>query len=386
MNGIAMPWFLAVGAVNPGAGSLWNGLAGITSMSWLQVVLFFALLILLALPLGRYMARVYQDEPSWLITGLRPLEQVTYRLARIDTTEEMSWKDYAMAVLWFSLLSTVAVYLLQRLQMWLPLNPEGQAAVSADSSFNTAISFATNTNWQGYGGESTMSYLTQILALTVQNFVSAAAGMAVLVAFIRGIIRRQTNALGNFWVDLTRSTVYILLPLSTVLALVLVSQGVVQTFSSYAHAPLMEAITGADNKPVTEQIIAVGPAASQIAIKQLGTNGGGFFNANSAHPFENPTPLTNLLEMLSIVLISAALCFTFGHMVKDRRQGWALIIAMLLLMLPPLLAGLAAETAGNPRQATTGVDITPGDTQPGGNMEGKEVRFGVANAVVWSIV
>src|SRR5690349_5416056 len=219
MNGIAMPWFLAVGAVTPEAGSLWAGLGRITSMSWLQVVLFFALLILLALPLGRYMARVYQDEPSWLITGLRPLERVTYRLARIDTTEEMSWKDYAMAVLWFSLLSTVAGYLLQRLQMWLPLNPEGQAAVSADSSFNTAISFATNTNWQGYGGESTMSYLTQMLALTVQNFVSAAAGMAVLVAFIRGIIRRQTTALGNFWVDLTRSTVYILLPLSVVLAL-----------------------------------------------------------------------------------------------------------------------------------------------------------------------
>jgi K+-transporting ATPase ATPase A chain len=356
-----------------------------TALSWLQVVLYLAVLILLALPLGHYMARVYEDRPTWLSRPLMPLERLIYRLARVQPDEEMDWKGYALAMLWFSVLSTAAVYVLQRVQFWLPLNPAGQAAVTPDSSFNTAVSFATNTNWQGYGGESTMSYLTQMAALTTQNFVSAAAGMAILVAFIRGLTRRQTTAIGNFWVDLTRTTVYILLPLAVVLSLLLVSQGVVQNFSAYVHAPLMEATAGSDNKPITEQVIAVGPAASQIAIKQLGTNGGGFFNVNSAHPLENPTPFSNLLEMLAILLIGAALCFTFGHMVKDRRQGWALLIAMFVLFLPPLLVGLGAEHAGNPRQAAMGVDIMPAASQPGGNMEGKEVRFGLPNSVVWSV-
>jgi len=260
----------------------------------------------------------------------------------------------------------------------LPLDPQAFPAVTADSAFNTAVSFATNTNWQGYGGESTMSYLTQMLALGVQNFVSAASGMAVLIALIRGFARRQVTGLGNFWVDLTRGTLYILLPLSVLLALVLMGQGVVQSFSPYRTVALLDPVT------VGTQQIPLGPAASQIAIKQLGTNGGGFFNANSAHPFENPTPLANFLEMLSILLIPAALCYTFGRMVRDTRQGWAVLAAMLIIWLPLVFAATAFEQAGNPLLDTASVDQVASPAQPGGNMEGKEVRFGIAGSTLWA--
>ena len=304
----------------------------------------------------------------------------------------------------FNVLGLLVVYALQRLQGFLPLNPQGFGAVSPDSSWNTAVSFATNTNWQGYGGETTMSYLTQMLALTTQNFVSAATGMAVLIAMIRGIIRHTAQTIGNFWVDLTRTVLYILLPLAFVLALVLVSQGVVQTFSQYKTADLLQptsyqqAQTDASGNPVkdasgnpvmvtvqqTQQVLAVGPAASQIAIKQLGTNGGGFFNVNSAHPFENPTPLSNFLEMLSILLIPAALCYTFGKMVGDTRQGWAILAAMTIIFVVLLSVTVWAEQTGNPAIASLGVDIKQSNINPGGNMEGKEVRFGVANSALWA--
>jgi K+-transporting ATPase ATPase A chain len=287
-------------------------------------------------------------------------------------------------MLLFNLLGLLAVYALQRFQGILPLNPQGLGAVSADSSFNTAVSFATNTNWQGYAGEATMSYLTQMLALTVQNFVSAASGIATLVALIRGFRLRQLENLGNFWVDMVRSTLYILLPLALALALVLVSQGVVQNFAAYRAVPLVQATVDADEKPVTEQLLPMGPAASQIAIKQLGTNGGGFFNANSAHPFENPTPVANFLEMLSILLIPAALCYTFGRMVGDTRQGWAVLAAMTVIFVALLALCVWAEYAGNPRLTPLGVDQTANALAPGGNMEGKEVRFGVGNSALWA--
>jgi K+-transporting ATPase ATPase A chain len=316
----------------------------------------------------------------------------------------MRWTQYALATLWFTLVGLLAVYGLQRLQNLLPFNPAGMAAVSPDSSFNTAISFITNTNWQGYGGESTMSYLTQMLALTVQNFVSAALGMAVVIALIRGLARQSAQTLGNFWVDLTRGTLYILLPLSIVFALVLVAQGVPQTLSAYKTVPLVESVEYDNPKldaagqpvkdekgnPVTEkatqkeQVIAVGPVASQIAIKQLGTNGGGFFNANSAHPYENPTPLSNFLELLAILLIPAALCYTFGRMVGDTRQGWAVLAAMTIVFVALLAVTVGAEQAGNPALAKLGVDQTASATQAGGNMEGKETRFGVVNSALWA--
>src|SRR5262245_54887211 len=310
----------------------------------------------------------------------------------------MQWTRYALAMLWFNLAGGLAVYAIQRLQQWLPLNPQSMTAVSPDSSFNTAVSFVTNTNWQGYGGESTMSYLTQMLALTVQNFVSAALGMAVLVALARGFARQSAQTLGNFWVDLTRGSLYILLPLSLVVSLVLVTQGMPQTLSAYKTVPLVESVEYDNPKldaagqpvkdekgnPVTEkatqkeQVIAVGPVASQIAIKQLGTNGGGFFNANSAHPYENPTPLSNFLEMLSILLIPAALCYTFGVMVGDRRQGWAILAAMLVVFIPLTIGCIAAEQSGVPKHAELGLD--PG----AGNMEGKETRFGIGTSATWA--
>jgi K+-transporting ATPase ATPase A chain len=273
---------------------------------------------------------------------------------------------------------------IQRLQGSLPLNPAGLGAVAPDSAWNTAVSFATNTNWQDYGGEATLSYLTQMIALTVQNFVSAATGMAMLIAIIRGITRHNAQTIGNFWVDLTRSILYILMPLSIVLALLLVSQGVVQTFNPYAMANLVQSTKDANGNPVTQQTIAVGPAASQIAIKQLGTNGGGFFNVNSAHPFENPTPLSNFLESLSILLIPAALCYTFGRMVGDLRQGWAIFAAMLIIFVAFLAIAVWAESSPNPAITKLGVDQAMTDTQPGGNMEGKEVRFGIANSALWA--
>jgi K+-transporting ATPase ATPase A chain len=355
-----------------------------TAMSVLQLVFYLAVLTALVKPLGWYMARVYQNRPCGLDAALGWLERGIYGLAGTKLDSEMNWRQYAISMMLFCTIGTVAVYGLQRFQAVLPLNPQHLPAVTPDSSFNTAISFATNTNWQGYGGETTMSYLTQMLGLTMQNFVSAAAGMAVLVALIRGFVRKQTDQIGNFWVDLTRSTLYMLLPLSLILALVLVSQGVVQTFSPYVTATLIDPATDAEGKPITEQTIAVGPAASQVAIKQLGTNGGGFFNVNSAHPLENPTPLSNFLEVLSILAISAALCWTFGEMVGDRRQGWAIYAAMMLIFVPLLAVCYWSEQAGNPKLTELGVDQVASAAQSGGNMEGKEVRHGIADSALWA--
>ncbi|WP_019867036.1 potassium-transporting ATPase subunit KdpA [Methylovulum miyakonense] len=377
-----------------------------TNNSFFQIALYVITLLVLAKPLGWYMARVYEDEPVWLNRWLTPFEALIYRLSGVNTKQEMRWTDYAIAMLVFNLLGFFAVFGLQSLQASLPFNPQNLPNVSPDSAFNTAASFATNTNWQGYGGEVTMSYLTQMLGLTVQNFVSAATGMAVLVALIRGFIRRKADIIGNFWVDMTRSTLYILMPLSLVLALVLVGQGVVQTFKPYQTVPMMETVSygqpklGADGvalqdakgNPVMEtvetkgQTIAVGPAASQVAIKQLGTNGGGFFNVNSAHPLENPTPLSNFLEMLSILLIPAALCYTFGVMVGDTRQGWAILAAMTLVLVALIFVAVPAEQGGNPALAAlNNVDQSANATQSGGNMEGKETRFGITNSAIWSV-
>jgi K+-transporting ATPase ATPase A chain len=358
-----------------------------TANGAVQLLFYLGVLLALAKPLGAYMARVYEGRPCGLDGALGWLERLIYRLAGVRAGEEMGWKTYAVAMLLFNAAGMLLVYALQRLQGGLPLNPQGFGAVSADSSFNTAASFATNTNWQGYGGESTMSYLTQMLGLTVQNFVSAASGMAVLVALIRGFARRTAQTIGNFWVDLTRTTLYILLPLSLVLAIALVSQGVVQTFGPYAKVAVVQASQWDDPKTrkstLTEQVIAVGPAASQIAIKQLGTNGGGFFNANSAHPFENPTPLSNFLEMLAILIIPAALCYTFGAMVRDTRQGWVLLAAMTVLFVALLLVAVVAEQKGAVF-VKQGVDHAASALQSGGNMEGKEVRFGIANSALWA--
>jgi K+-transporting ATPase ATPase A chain len=370
----------------------------------LQLLLYLAVLLALVKPLGWFMARVYQGKPCGLDRVLGPIERLIYLLAGVKSDREMGWKTYAAAVMLFTGLCLLVVYGLQRLQGMLPLNPRGLGGVSPDSSFNTSVSFVTNTNWQGYGGETTMSYLTQMLGLGVQNFVSAATGMAVLVALIRGLARRSSTTIGNFWVDLTRSTLYILLPLSVLLAVVLVSQGVVQTFKPYQTVALTQplsydepvvddagnAVNGADGKPVTkpvqvtEQTIPLGPAASQIAIKQLGTNGGGFFNVNSAHPLENPTALSNFLQMLAILLIGAASCWMFGEMVGDRRQGWAVLAAMTVIFV--VLLGVCdwSEQAGNPRLAALGVDQVASAVQPGGNMEGKEARFGIANSALWA--
>ena len=355
-----------------------------TAWSLVQILLVLGVLVAAAIPLGRYMARVYEGQPTLFGRALGPLERLIYRLGGVDPEKEMDWKAYALAMLAFHLVGFLAVYLLQRLQGMLPLNPDGVAAVEPTSAFNTAVSFVTNTNWQGYGGEYTMSYLTQMQALTVQNFVSAASGMAVLVALIRGLTRRQAMQIGNFWVDLTRSMVHVLLPLSFVLALVLVSQGTVQTLGAHATATLVQATQDGEGKPVAEQAIALGPAASQIAIKQLGTNGGGFFNVNSAHPLENPTPLSNFLETLAILLISAALCLTFGHMVRDRRQGWALLAAMLVMLVPAILMCTVFEQGGNPTLTRLGADQRASVSQPGGNMEGKEARFGIASSAMWA--
>ena len=372
----------------------------------LQIVLFLGVLIALAKPLGWYMARVYEGKLPMFVRWIAPLENIFYRLCGVDSKDEMRWTRYALAMLWFALLGVLAVYAMQRLQGMLPLNPQGFGAVSPDSAFNTAISFLTNTNWQGYGGESTMSYLVQMAALAVQNFFSAAAGMAVLVALIRGFARHTVDTIGNFWVDMTRSIIYILLPISTVLALVLVSQGVVQNFSTYQTVPTVEtisydnpkmdaagnAIKDATGNPVTEkattkeQAIALGPVASQEAIKQLGTNGGGFFNANSAHPYENPTPFSNFLAMLAMFLIPAALCYTFGSMVGDTRQGWAILVAMTVLFVGFLAVTELSEHQANTAFATLGVDQTASASQPGGNMEGKETRFGIVNSALFATI
>jgi K+-transporting ATPase ATPase A chain len=352
--------------------------------SWIQLIFYIVVLLLLAKPLGSFMAKVYQGEHTFLDRVLGPVERFIYRLSGVKPEEEMNWKTYAIAAMIFNFFGLLAVYGLQRFQAVLPLNPQGLGAVTPDSSWNTAVSFATNTNWQGYGGEVTMSYLSQMLGLAVQNFVSAAMGMAVLIAFIRGIARHTAKTIGNFWVDLTRTTLYILLPLSIVVALVIVSQGVVQTFSPYKTVTLLQPTVDANGNAVTEQVLAVGPAASQIAIKQLGTNGGGFFNVNSSHPFENPTPLSNFFEVLSILVISAALCYTFGKMVGDTRQGWAILAVMTIVFVALLGVAVWAEQGGNPAFAAMGVDQTQTDINPGGNMEGKEVRNGIANSALWA--
>jgi potassium-transporting ATPase potassium-binding subunit len=355
----------------------------VTANGWLQMGLYLVVLLLLAKPLGAYMARVYEGEAVFLDWLVRPLERLTYRLLRVAPEEEMGWKAYAAAMLLFNALGFVAVYAIQRLQGLLPLNPQRLSAASPDLAFNTAVSFATNTNWQSYGGESTMSYLTQMAALTVQNFLSAATGMAILVALIRGLARHSAKTVGNFWVDLTRTTLYILLPLSAVLALALVWQGVPQTLGPPRTVPLLQAV-GPDTARVTQQTIPLGPVASQIAIKQLGTNGGGFFNVNSAHPFENPTPLTDFLEMLAILLIPAALCYTFGKMVKDTRQGWAILAAMTVVFVALVIPCALLEQRGNPALTALEVDQHASPLKPGGNMEGKEVRFGIVNSAIWA--
>jgi K+-transporting ATPase ATPase A chain len=355
-----------------------------TLSGWLQIILYIAVLLLLVKPLGVYMASIYQGDQTILHRLFGPVERAIYRMTGVASDQEMGWQTYALAVLAFNAVGLLVVYVLQRWQGFLPLNPEALGAVPPDLAFNTAVSFASNTNWQAYGGETTLSYLTQMAALTVQNFVSAATGMAVLVALIRGLARRSTTTIGSFWIDATRSILYILLPLSLVLAIVLTSQGVVQTFAPYQAVPFLDQVLDSEGQRVTEQVLALGLAASQIAIKQLGTNGGGFFNVNSSHPFENPTPLANFFEMLAILLIPAALCYTFGRLVGDTRQGWAVLAAMTVIFVGMLTATYWAEAQGNPAMAAIGVDMSASDPQPGGNMEGKEVRFGVSDSALWA--
>ena len=352
-----------------------------------QVVFYLVLLTLLTPPLGAYIARVYEGKRVWgLSRVLGPVERGTFRLLRIDPAREQDWKGYSVAVLAFSAVGFVLLYAILRLQGHLPLNPLDVPGMGWNVAFNTSASFVTNTNWQFYAGESTLSYLSQMLGLTVQNFVSAAAGMAVLAAVIRGFARRGTGALGNFWADLVRITLYVLLRLAVVWTLVLGSQGVMQTFSDPVTYQTVEArtlgTTGEDGQPVSQTIVR-GPVASQIAIKQLGTNGGGYFNTNSATPLENPTPLSNLFEMLAILLIPAALTYTFGVMVGSRAQGWALYAAMMVLLVVGIFAALPFEQQGSQVLKGTGVELEATATSPGGNLQDKEVRFGIANSVLW---
>ena len=356
----------------------------LSASSLLLLAVFLAVLMVLAKPLGIYLATVMDSRDDQRVRLLRwgaPIEHTLYRLCGVRRGVEMDWRVYALAIVLFNLLGALAVYALQRLQVWLPLNPQGLANVSPDSAFNTAVSFATNTNWQGYGGEATMSYLTQMAGLAVQNFLSAATGIAVVIALIRGLTRRSAATLGNAWVDLTRATLYVLLPLSIMFALFLVSQGVIQNFDAYQTIAPLQA-TGAS----TTQVLPMGPVASQEAIKLLGTNGGGFFNANSAHPFENPTPLTNFVQMLAIVIIPAALCHAFGRMAGDTRQGWAVLAAMTVLFAVFAIGAMHFEQQGNPALAALGVDQSATALQSGGNMEGKEARFGIADTALFAAV
>jgi K+-transporting ATPase ATPase A chain len=343
-----------------------------SSSAWPQLAAFLVVLLVLARPLATWIHAAMEGRVAWLLRVERPL----LRAAGVGGAEQ-GWLRYALGLLLFNGLGVVAVYALQRLQAQLPLNPQGFAAVSPDSAFNTAISFVTNTNWQGYGGETTMSHLTQMLALTVQNFLSAATGLAVVMALLRGFARRSAGTLGNVWTDLTRATLWVLLPLSLAFAVLLAGLGVVQTLAAAVPATTLEG---------AHQSISLGPVASQLAIKMLGTNGGGFFNANSAHPFENPTALTNALQMLAIFLIPTALCFVMGRQVGDMRQGWALLAAMTVIFVVAVVIATGAEQAGNPRLAALGVDATASATQPGGNMEGKEARFGINASSLFAVI
>jgi K+-transporting ATPase ATPase A chain len=350
----------------------------------IQIVLYVVILIALAKPLGSFMARVFNGERNFLSPILAPVERFTYRLLGTRPDEEMNWKKYAVAVLLLALLGVVTLFLIELLQGVLPFNPQHLPGVSPALAFNTSISFNTNTNWQNYGGETTMTYFTQMVGLTVHNFLSAAAGIAVLMAVIRGFTRHTAQTIGNFWVDMTRSVLYILIPLALVLAIVLMSQGVVQTLSKYKTADLLQSTQDASGQTITQQIIAVGPVASQEAIEMLGTNGGGFFNTNAAHPLQNPTPLTNFLEVLAILLIPAALCYTFGKMVGDTRQGWALLSAMTIIFVVMLSVCVWSEQAGNPALNNMNINQAATTTQSGGNMEGKEVRIGAGNSALWA--
>jgi len=370
------------------------------------IALFLGVLLLCVKPLGLYMANVMEGRPIWPLRLAARFEAGIYRLCGVDPGAEMGWKKYAIALLLFNGLGALGVYALQRAQQWLPLNPQQFPNVSPDSSFNTAVSFITNTNWQGYSGEVTLSYLTQMAGLAVQNFLSAATGIVVAIALIRGLARHSMKTIGNFWVDITRSTLYILLPLSAVLAIVLVGQGVVQNFSAYKDVTTLEsvayqqpkvdaagnALKDAAGNPVLEdvttqtQTLPMGPMASQESIKELGTNGGGFVNANSAHPFENPTPLSNFLEMMAILLVPMALTYTFGRMVGDTRQGWAVFAAMAILFVSLLTIAVRSEQNGNPLIGKLGVDQTASAIQPGGNMEGKEARFGIGASALFATV
>jgi potassium-transporting ATPase potassium-binding subunit len=340
----------------------------VTFNGWLQIAFYFVVLTALVVPLGRFMAQVFEGGNTFLSPILRPLETALYRVSGVDERREQGWLSYTVAMLLFNAAGFVAVYAIMRLQSYLPLNPAGQSAVAPDLSFNTAVSFSTNTNWQNYGGESTLSYFTQMVALTTQNFLSAATGIVLAIALIRAFARATGKTVGNFWVDLTRCTLYILLPISIVAALFLVWQGVPQNMGAYVDATTLEG---------AKQVLSQGPAASQIAIKQLGTNGGGFWNANSSVPFENPTALSNFVEVLFILVISAALTHTFGRMVKDSRQGWALFAVMLIIVVACLAVTYWAESAGSANFAALGIDPA--------NMEGKEVRFGIANSSLWAV-
>lgn len=357
-----------------------------TLQGWLQILLYFGALLLLARPLGSYLALVLEGRPNFLSPVMGPLERWLYRIAGVDPDEEMSWRAYTSALLLFSLAGMVFIYTLQRLQGVLPLNPAHQGAVEPALALNTAVSFVTNTNWQNYSGEITLSFLTQMLGLTSQNFLSAASGIAIFSAFVRGLSRRMSGTIGNFWVDLTRATLYILLPISLVLALTLVAQGAVQTLTPSQTVDLLEPAIDAQGQPLLTQQLALGPAASQVAIKHLGTNGGGFFNANASHPFEAPTPLAGFLLMLAESIIPIALVVAYGQMVGDFRQGRVLMAVMLALLFAFTTLSYAAEAGGNPTLAVLGVDQSAGVLQPGGNMEGKEIRFGIPLSSLFATV
>jgi len=361
-----------------------------TANGWLQIGLFFALVVAVTVPVGRFMTRVFARERTWLDPVLRPIERAIYALTGVDETREMRWTEYAAAMLLFSVVSMIVLYALERLQGVLPLNPQSLPAVPPALAFNTAASFTTNTNWQSYSGESTMSYLTQMAGLAYHNFMSAAVGIALAIAFIRGIAQQAKDTIGNFWVDTTRATLWVLLPVCLVGALVLVSQGVVQNLRPYDTAQVLDpqTITDAAGKAqtISTQTIAQGPVASQEIIKEFGTNGGGFFNANSAHPFESPTPLTNLIEMVAIFAIGSGLTYTLGQMTGSRAHGWAVWAAMAFLFLAGVTTAYWAEARGNPLLTAAGADQTISAASSGGNMEGKEVRFGIANSALFATV